>query len=363
MNFKTEISYNVEKKTWNKMLLSNKASTAYQHSDFFYPYQLAYNSKPVFITCSNSSGKIVGQLSGIIHFTDYWSQSNRISKLFNLKLALDYKLTWFYGPMIYDFENSDEILTSMLSAVDKVAIDNNVNLISGSSPPQISNLSMKIFKKNNYIIKPWITYITNIDRTTDNIYNSLHNKTRYDIRKGEKSGLEFEVVSTKESLDHYIDIKYYEEKKIKKIKKSNKIFVEHAWDTSYQNNLEKMFLVKLEGKPIAAIDAVFYNGTVVQAGVANLSKNNQYAGSFLIWNTIRWSSEHNYRTFDVGGANPTPISQKEQRINSFKSKWASEKIDYFLCTKVFNKTKLNISNIIKHPQIIKHKIFKKYSTN
>ncbi len=362
MNFKTKISYSVEKKTWNEMLLSNKASTAYQHSDFFHPYQLSYNSKPVFIIISNPSGKIVGQLSGVIHLIDYWLDLNIISRLLTSKLSLGYKLNWFHGPIIYDLENSDEILTSILLAVDKIAIDNNVNLISGSSPPQASNLSMKIFKKNNYTIKPWITYITNIDRPIDDIYNSLHNKTRYDIRKGEKSGLEFEVVSTKKSLDHYLDIKYYGKNKIKKIKKLNEVFFDHVWNTSYQDNLEKMFLVKLKEEPVAAIITAFYNGNVVQVGVANSSNGNQYAGSFLTWNTIRWSADHGCKTFDVGGANPTATSQKEQGINSFKSKWASEKIGFFLYTKVFNKTKLNISNVIKQPQTIKHKISKKFST-
>lgn len=355
MNFLTDISYNVEENSWNQMLLSNPISTAYQNSDFSIPYQLAYNSKPVFITISNSSGKIVGQLSGIIHFIDYSLESNVISKFVTSKLDLGSRLNWFHGPIIHDIENSDEILSCMLTGIDKIAIENNINLISGTSPPQ-PNLSIDIFKKNNYVIKPWISYITNINRNVNDIFNSLHNKTRYDIRKGEKSGLEFEIVSTKESLDCYLDIKYAGNKKLEKIKKLNKIFMDHAWNTSYQNNLEKMFLAKLVGNPVSAIVAVLYNGNVVQSGVANSSKVNQYAGAFLTWNVIRWAAENNYKTFDVGGANPTPISQKEKGINLFKSKWASEKVDYFLCTKVFNKTKLNISNFIKQPKSIKNKI-------
>jgi len=358
MNFQTEICYNIESKTWNKTLLSNKTSTAYQHSDFFHPYHLAFDSKPLFITVSNSTGKIVGQLSGVIHLTDYWLETNVFSRLLNSTLGLGTTLNWFYGPIIHDSENSDTILSNILSAVDKIAIKNNVNLVSGSSPPQ-SNLSMNIFKKNNYIIKPWITYITNTDRNADDIYNALHKKTRYDVRKGENARLEFEVVSQKELYKLYVDIKYSNKKKIRKINKLYKNFVEHTWNTSYANGIEKMFLARFKGKPIAAIICVLYNGNVVQVGVANSSRGNQYAGSFLTWNTIRWSSENNYRTFDVGGANPIPESKKEERINLFKSKWDSEKIDYFLCTKVFNKTKLYIHNIIKRPQTIKHKIYKK----
>ena len=363
MNFRTEISYEVEKKIWDETLLLNKNSTAFQISDFFRPHQLAFNSKPIFITISNSSGKIVGQLSGVIHFTDYWLETNIISRLISSKLDLGSTLRWFYGPIIHDTENTAEILSNILLALDKVAIQNNVNLIKGSVPPQISQLPVNIFKKNGYAIEPWITYITNLQRNVDDIYNALHNKTRYDIRKGEKKGLKFEIVSKKESFDRYIDVKYHEKKKVQKIKKLNKIFFKYYWETSYQKGHEKMFLARFEGEPISAIVNVLFNGNVVQMGVGNSPVRNLYGGSFLMWNTIRWSSEMNYRSYDVGGANPSSTSQKEKGINLFKSKWSSEKLDYFYCTKIFNKTKLNISKIIKQPKVIKRKINKIFTKN
>lgn len=215
MTFLTDIYYKVEKDSWNQILSSNPTSTAYQNSDFFIPYELAYDSKPVFVAISNSSGKIVGQLSGIIHFADYWLEPNVISKFLISKLDLGSRLNWFQGPIIHDMKNSDQILSCILTAIDKIALENNVNLISGTSPSQ-PNFSVNIFEKNNYVVKSWISYITNINKNVDEIYNSLHNKTRYDIRKGEKSGLKFEVVSTKESLNCYLDIKYAGNKKLQK---------------------------------------------------------------------------------------------------------------------------------------------------
>lgn len=358
MNFTTEISYEIENKVWDTALVSNQASTAYQISDFYKPYQLAYGSKPVFITVSNSTGEIVGQLAAVIHLTDYWLEPNIISRLISSKVNLGSTLSWIHGPIIHDNKNIDEILLQILTSLDKIAIDNKVNLIKGSSPSQISQIRSHIFQKNGYTINPWITYITDLQRNVDEIYKSLHNKTRYDIRKAEKKGLDFEVVSKKESYELYLDVKYQDKKKIQKIKKLNKKFTDNVWETSYQKGYEKMFLARYEGKPIAAILNVLFNGNVVQVGVGNTSNRNLYGGSFLTWNTIRWSAENNYKTYDVGGANPSPLSKKEEGINLFKSKWASKKIDYFLCTKVFNKTKRNISNIIKQPKSIKYKINK-----
>ena len=146
MNLKTNISYKIEKTIWNNTLLSNKASTAYQHSDFFYPYQLAFNSLPVFVTVTDESDKILGQLSCIIHKNEYWIESNFISKFFNATLNLGYILNWFHGPIIHNSENSDEILSNILHAVDKIAIENNVNLISGSYTHQ-QPISIKVINQ------------------------------------------------------------------------------------------------------------------------------------------------------------------------------------------------------------------------
>ena len=158
----------------------------------------------------------------------------------------------------------------------------------------------------------------------------------------------------------YWDLKYYDKKKIEKIRKKNATFAESTWKIIFQNEYKKNFIVKSEGKPISIITNLLFNGNVSQIAVANSSVRSNYAGSFLTWNAIRWATENNYRTYDVGGANPFPSSKKEQGINLFKSKWASKKVDYFICTKVFNKTKLNISNIIKQPKAIKNKINKKF---
>ena len=360
MNFKSEISFQVENEAWDRALESNPASTAYQVSDYYQPYQLSYESKPVYISVTDPRGKIVGQLSAVIHTTDFWSEPNIISKLIGSKLDFGSTLSWFHGPIVHDQENSEEILSIILDSIDKIAIENKVNLVKGSSAPMMTNIDSKSFKKTGYTINPWITYITDLKREVDEIYNSLHNKTRYDIRKGEKKGLEFEVVSKKESFDLYLEVKYQEEKKIEKVRKLNKKFADNVWETSYKKGYEKMFLARFEGKPIAAIVSVLFNKNLVQMGVGNSPDRNLYGGPFLTWNSIKWAAENNFLTYDVGGSNPFPTSKKEEGINLFKSKWASKKIEYFMFTKVFNKTRSKLSTVVKQPKSITRKINKMF---
>ena len=362
MSLKTEISYAIDKTFWDNTLKLNPASTASQMADCYIPHQLTYNSKPVFIIVSDPSGKVVGQLSAVIHITDYGLKTNFISEMVNSKLNLETILRWSHGPIIHDMNNSEEIISEILLAVDKIAMDNNVNVISGTSPPQMPNMPVNVFKNKGYAIKPWITYITNLQRNVDDIYKALHNKTRYDIRKGEKSGLEFEVLSTRESMDYYLNIKYPDKKIQKKVKTKYKKFTDNIWESLFRNEYKKNFVVKYKGNPEAMITNFLFNGNVSQVGVSTSTKN-KYAGTFLTWNAIKWAAENNFRTYDVGGANPNSISSKEKGIDLFKSKWASKKVDYFICTKIFNKKKYSISRIIKQPSTITHKLHKKPKTD
>ena len=357
MELEVKITYEVNEESWNKNLQLSLDATASQIADCYLPHKLTYNSKPVFITIFDSTEKIVGQLSAVIHVKDYGVKNNFLSNLIYKKVNSGSTLRWSHGPIIHDKKNIDIIFSKILLAVNKIAKDNNVNVISGTTSPQMSSIPTNILKKNGYNVKPWFTYITNLERNIDEIYNSLHNKTRYDIRKGEKMGFEFKISSTRKSMDIYLDLKH-DGKKAKNMKKKYKGFTDNIWETLFQNDYKKNFIVKKDGKPLAFITNFLFNENVSQVGVAT-SSGSKYAGSFLTWNTIKWAVENNYRTYDVGGANPNPISAKEKGIDLFKSKWASEKVEYFICTKIFNKTKYNISKMIKNPKGIKYKINKK----
>ena len=59
-------------------------------------------------------------------------------------------------------------------------------MITGSSPPISDDIRNEQFKQMNYNDIKWDTWITDLKPDLDYLYKSLHNKTRYDIRKGEK---------------------------------------------------------------------------------------------------------------------------------------------------------------------------------
>jgi len=357
MDFKVEYSNEVDEKEWNSKLLESKSSTAYQLSYWPKIYHHLYNSKPFFIKVTNSNGEIVGQLAAILHQKMFWNDSNLISRTIGMKLNIPSLLYWFYAPIVYDQSHQDEIISEILSAVDTIAVENNISMIKGISPPLMNKLPDMILKKHGYKIKPWSTYIVDLQQDENTVYASLNKKTKYDIRKSENQDFEFVIVEDRDSLNKFKELKYAWKKKIGERTSIRVPFFETHWELLYKGGYEKMFLVNHRGKTEGGIFCLIYNGNIVQHGVVNSPTANPLGGSYLTWNVLKWGIKKNFLTFDFGGANPSPDSKKETQIDFYKSKWGGKKYDYFQCIKITNPAVVKLSLALKHPRRAYKKLF------
>lgn len=356
MGLTAETSFNVNEKEWNDNICHQPFSTAYQMAGFYNPHKLAFESKQFYISVKNNSNNLVAQLTGVIHFKDFWSVGSELSNYSSSKS--NSMIVWNHGPIIHDYTEIDDILKLILCELDKIAITNKINVIKGTSAPLSKQFSNSQFQKFEYNCTPWITNVTQLSKNSEEFFLELHNKTRYDIRKGEKSGLEFEIVNSSKGLDEYSELKLEDNKNKDKIIKQNESFRNHRWNTSIKNNYEKVYFVRLNGNIVAGMANFVFNNNVVQRTIANSSNRNFYAGSFLTWNAIKWSIDNKLQTYDMGGSNPNPSSEKENGIKHFKAKWCGQKYDYVIFTKVFNKRKRQLSRVIKQPSLLSKKIFK-----
>lgn len=352
MQLSTEILYEVDVKDWNSVISRNPASTAHQMAGVYKPLELAFNSKQAYIVVKNSTGNIVGQLTVVINFEDLSIESSFLSKL-----NFGSTLSWNHGPIIHDNSMKDEILLEILNAIEKLSKENNTIMIKGRSCPLSESTSNELFEKFAYVCEPWLAYISNVDKTIDDFFSSLHNKTRYDIRKVEKNRIKFEIVDTINTLDEYNEFKFYKNKNKNKIINRFVNFNDYRFKFLIKNDVEQIFLARLDDEIIGSMGNYSFNRNTVQHTVTNSSNKKLNAGSFLTWNAIKWSVENKFLTYDMGGANPNPLSEKEQGIKHYKSKWNGQEITYTLYTKIVNKTKWNLSRGLKQPNKLSKKLF------
>ncbi|MEK9993442.1 MAG: GNAT family N-acetyltransferase [Hydrogenophilales bacterium] len=355
MTFTVEISYKINENFWNDNLSKNIGSTIYQSYNWQKLYHEAFDSKPVFVIVFNESKTVVGQLACLIHGKMLWENSNYLFKKIKDVLKMGNSLWWYHGPIIHDEDNQDEILSIILSSIDKIAKENNVENIRGISSPLTKQFSPHIFQKNGYIPEQRLTFIIDLNQNIDDLYSSLKKDTRYYIRKSEKENFEFEIANDMEGLTKFQDFKIDARKKEGRKAVRNPEFYEKHWKILQNNGFEEWLLAKDDGQIKGTILTLFFNGNVIQHALAN-SPGEKLVGTFLTWNTIKWAQKKKLKTFDFAGVDPSPKTKKEKGIYFYAEKFGGEKINFFSYTKIVNRKKFYFSSSLQNP----NKIISKY---
>lgn len=355
MTLEVNISYTVDEKLWCQNLEKNIASTIYQVPTYSTVYDQVFDSKPVFVTVLKKN-EIVGQLAILIHSKYYWKDSNMFSRAIGEKLKLNLILRWEYGPIIHQYDDRQEILDEILLAVERIAEQNDINLIRGTTYPLRNIYDNKIFEKHGYDSTDWATYITELGQNPNALYDSLSKETRYDIRKSEKNDLELEIVNNFSSFKEYSELAFSTRLRAGEKRKENPLFVEKFWNNMYDKGYLKVFLARKGEELLGAIENLVFNKNVIQYGIVNSPKTQLLGGTFLTWNAIKWSVENNCRTYDMGGINPNPETEKEKSINFYKSKWGGKQQNYIRYVKIRKPSKTKFSAALSNPKKISKKL-------
>ncbi|MFY9300380.1 MAG: hypothetical protein WAO91_04250 [Candidatus Nitrosotenuis sp.] len=350
MNYTVQIDSHVDEKRWNSQLAQNRGSTLYQSFNWLKVYQENIGSKLFFISVLSPNGGVVGQLAVLLH-KNALRNENIVAKKLGSTLNLSSVLTWFYGPIIHANEGENEITQTILTSLDRLAKENNVAMIRGSSPPLETKFSNSSFSKYGYDLTPWATYVVDLQQKSDELYQKLDKKTRYDIKKSGQNKLEFQITEGPSYFKEFSELKNEEYERTRRKKSRVLETYKTEYEYLYKNGFHKVFLAKHKGVPIAGISDIIFNGNIVQHGVAN-TKTSLLGGSFVTWHAIEWAIENNHKTYDMGGINPSPSSEKEKNIDFFKSKWGGQKYEYTLYTKILSKTKARLSAALKNPRKI-----------
>ena len=351
MNFNVKISSKINENEWNDNLAQSTFSTVYQTYNWQKLYHEAFGSKPVFITVTNDNGNVVGQLACLIHEKMLWEDANFLSKRIGRVFKLANSLWWYHGPIIHDKNNRNEILSIILSSVDRIAEENKVVNIRGISPPLTDQFPTKTFQKFEYNSEPRLTFIIDLDQNLDDLYNSLKKDTRYYIRKSEKEDFEFEISKHMEGLIKLQDLKIDAKRREGKKPILDRDFYKIHWKIMHNAGFEEVLIAKDKGEIKGTILTLFFNGNMIQHALANSPKKD-LVGTFLTWNTIKWAQKMKFHTFDFAGVDPSPKTEKEKGIYFYAAKFGGRKVNQFSYTKILDRKKYYFSLVLKNPRLI-----------
>lgn len=336
-NFKilTEVDF----EQWNAQLQKSNYSTFFQTAEYLYTEK---NSEyfPIFILIEDKNQNVVGQLGMHIIKSTVLYSSTSFQKLLKIMPSLTKRGIWVYGPIIHstDKKQREEILQTIITAISSILKKYDLVFVEGYSPPNdllIDEEYKAIFKKNEYVIKDFVTYVTDLGRNMDEIWKDVSKKARGDVSRARRREIVSKEAETKDDLKKYL-LLHQEWAKTKGLVVSEPLKeLEKIWN-NHQVGREKIFLAYKNNELISGLRIAIFNGIVyTHFVVSSYSEHTNLGGTLLTWNAIEWAQKTGLRYYDFSGGPKESGSDSEEKnsLLFYKRKWGGKEISHYNFTK------------------------------
>jgi len=172
------------------------------------------------------------------------------------------------------------------------------------------------------------TFIINLSKSEDDIWNNFNKKLRNSIRKAEKENVKIEEIKEEGNLKEYYELSLKTEKRIKEIK-GRKTFAIQKYEffkKVFNENIGRFLVARYNGKIIAgALFLVWADKTIYFQSFSSVEHTPKQAPSLLQWEAIKKFKKEGLKKYDLGGVtiNLEP-SDSRYWVYEFKRKFNGE---------------------------------------
>jgi len=246
----------------------------------------------------------------------------------------------YLGPILsdyYDLKQSkrESILKEFLRSIDEFIFNNlNANYVMISI---VSDLDPRPFIWRQYNIQPLFDYFIDLTHGADYVWNNFDKDARDHIKKVLKLNniSEKKILirsGTKNDLNILLDqvAERYSEQN-RKLSES-KEYLEELYETFYQTNNLKLFIVEYDGKIINGIvGLVDKNKIIFWIGALKPKDKTISSNELLHWEAIKWACENNIEIYEEIGANLERLCRSKSKYNpSVKQRYLATKYSSIL---------------------------------
>lgn len=163
----------------------------------------------------------------------------------------------------------------------------------------------------------YVTSIVDIDRSTEDIWESFETRFRNNVRSAQESNLTTHIAHTTSNNTPFDPVDAYYNLHLKNMRELGspphaKGFFDQIWRTLEKNSLFA-FVCKGDVPINAALVFPFDDVMHYWGAVSDIQHRELNGGSQLLWNCIRWGSKHGFEEFDLGRTRP------DTGVHHFKS--------------------------------------------
>lgn len=283
------------------------------------------------IIVRDKEGKIKGSLSILIRKVPY------------------FKSTLMYAPRgpICD-ENDEETFSELIKKADVLAKKYNAFMLKiDPDILQINEDFKNIARKNgfkvagkikdvNQLLQPRYVFRLNIKgKTEDEVFNSFHSKTRYNIRLASKRGVILKE-GTREDLDAFKEIMDVTGARDGFYIRSKEYF-ELIYDNMMPDNIKLMF-AEYNGEKIACVMNIFYGNKEWYLYGGSLNKYRNLMPNYLLqWEMIKKAIQDKCDVYDFRGICALDNEHRNEGLYRFKKGFNADLVEFMEIYKVYNK--------------------------
>lgn len=352
------ISNEVESEEWDKNLKKSSYSSFFQTAEYLFSESYSGDKFPIFISVFDHIGNIKGQLGIIIQKTPMIYSTKFLRPLGNIVSVFGRRASWIGGPIIHsnEKESREKILKIIIDGLEKVAKENNVIIIDGYTPPQdtqIDNEYKTQFRNGYYIIEDFITYVTDLSKSEEEIWNLLNKSAKRDITKAQKNNIVVKELDYEDLKDFFNIYKIWS--KTKGVEKSVTSMMKEGYWNYYKKGVEKVFLAYEDDKVVSSHRFGCFNGIVYSHSLVNTySRPGGVSGPFLTWYTLQWAKKNGMKIYDYSGGESPYTNHRNDKLydkqwNSllgYKKKWGGQEFPYFHFIRIRKKLSYRIFRLL-----------------
>lgn len=296
-------------KEWTDFVLQHPHGNIFQTPEMYEILKNTNKSAPIIIVVKNENEKIVGCLLSVIQ-----TQYNYPFKLVSSRCII------MGGPLMND--NNPKILDLLLKEHNRIV---SKNAIFSQLRNTYNLLELNdIFQKRGYKFESHLNFVIDLSKGNNDVWDEIHEGRKSKIQKAIKSGLSVIVIEnniTNEDIDKGYNIikKVYDNADLPLAEKQLLL-------NAVNQNLIVLFLLKKDDEVIGCRFALKYKDQLYgwYAG-SNKKYYSLFPNDLLIWETLKWGIDNNYKSFDYGGAgNPN----KPYGVRNFKAQSGGQLVNF-----------------------------------